>query len=225
MDAPNKTLPVGTLIGGAFEIKAVLGQGASAVVYRARHQITEKDVALKLLHKNAFGTADNQRKGRFENEAKTASQVNHPNIVKLLSFGFHEEAPFLVMELVNGSTLEQHLASQGRLSIPQFQRVFGDLLSGLDSLHQAQIIHRDIKPGNILLEHGLDNEIVPKLSDFGLAKGLHDEVTQNLTATNEIPGTPAYMSPEQCQKGELSPRSDIYALGCVMYEALTLEPI
>ncbi|MBX9690538.1 MAG: serine/threonine protein kinase [Candidatus Obscuribacterales bacterium] len=214
-------IPAGTVIAKNYEIKGVIRSTLNSCVYAARHLTMSTDVALKVLNGRDL-ISDEKRILRFQQESKALAGLKHPNIVKALSSGFLDDGrPFLVMELIKGESLRDFLNREGRCSLLLFKEIFSQVLSGLEFAHQAKIIHRDIKPENILLEKSIDNQLTAKLSDFGIAKNLEAEATeQSLTATNEIIGSPAYMSPEQCEKKALNESSDIYSLGCVMYESL-----
>ena len=217
----SRLLSPGTLLGSSYEIKSVISQHPGATVYLAHHNLLSKDVALKVLN---FYDADLDSKNllRFRQEVKLASSLDHPNIVKTLASGSLDDGrPYLVMELVEGTTLAEHLSKNGALNIDSFKEIFCQILSGLAYVHSRGLLHRDIKPENILIARADDGFRIAKLSDFGIAKVIDDvEGQQSLTSTRDLLGSPAYMSPEQCKKENLDERSDIYSLACVMYESL-----
>jgi serine/threonine protein kinase len=223
-NADSSILQTGALIAGTYEITGVISRSQFSVVYAARHVIMGKEVALKVLNL-CNSVEDEKRRLRFQQEARLVSRLEHPQIVRTLSAGFLDVGrPYIVMEMMEGRTLREHLQEKGCLSLSEFKAIFSQLLAGLICAHDARIIHRDIKPENILLTGSQDGVLCAKLCDFGIAKVM-DEGSggQSLTSTSELPGSPAYMSPEQCEKKPLDERSDIYSLGCVMYEALSLR--
>lgn len=222
----QSNLPVGTIVGASYQIKGVLSQNPQTTVYLAEHKILSKDVALKVLSLADDPEAKN-RLLRFQKEAKIASGLSHPNIIKTLASGVLENGcPYIVMELADGETLRGLLNKKSKLSLELFKEIFVQVLSGLEYAHEARLLHRDIKPENILLSNTTDGELIAKIADFGIAKVL-DEAPggQSLTSTIDVLGSPAYMSPEQCRKQELDQRSDIYSIACVMYESLTGKPV
>jgi hypothetical protein len=214
-------LAAGTLLG-PYEIVAPLGAGGMGEVYRARDTRLDRAVALKVLPPGT--SADPIRKQRFEREARTISSLSHPNLCVLYDVGTHEGVDYLVMELLEGETLSARL-ERGPLPIEQAIRYGAQIADGLAHAHRAGVVHRDLKPGNVMLTAS-----GAKLLDFGLAKSpvLSEGLTltaapaqKPVTQKGMIVGTFQYMSPEQIEGGEVDSRSDIFSLGAVLYESLT----
>jgi hypothetical protein len=199
---------------GRYEIRDELGRGGMATVYLAHDTRLDRDVALKLLDQQL--TADAAFAARFEREAKTVAALEHSAIVSLYDFGEADGWLYLVMRYMPGGSLKQRIA-QSPLSPQEAYNVVRRIGSALDKAHRNGIIHRDLKPGNVLL----DEEQEPYLSDFGIVKVATGGDEEYLTQTGQTLGTFAYMSPEQLLGKALDGRSDIYALGIVLYEMLT----
>jgi TonB family protein len=195
---------------GRYEILAELGRGAMGKVYRARDPIVGREVAIKSLNLEEFPRRQQEEVlGRFRREAQAAGQLNHPNIVTIFDVG----ESYFVMELVKGETLQAHVARKSRLTLEESLGIVAPIAEALDYAHQRGVVHRDVKPANIMLT----DKGVPKLMDFGLA---HLDTTV-LTRAGQSLGSPAYMAPEQIQGFEPTPRADLYALAVVTYEMLT----
>ena len=216
----------GTVLGH-YEVLAPLGKGGMGEVYRAKDQRLGREVAIKVLP-GAFGD-DPVRVARFDREARAAAALNHPNICAIHEVGEHEGQPFIVMELLKGHTLEARLSSHAPLEGDEVLELGTQLAEALGAAHAAGIVHRDIKPANIFItEHG-----PAKILDFGLAKTDRLNDAEALTISRDVAhltgvgatlGTVAYMSPEQALGKELDPRTDLFSLGLVIYEALTGKP-
>jgi len=208
---------IGTMLGN-YRILAPLGQGGMARVYKARQENLDREVAVKVLP--PWFAADQNFVRRFNQEAKLVARLSHPNIVTVHDASEYRGHLYIVMQLVDGGTLKQRLDqlhAQGRtMDFLEAAPLFIQLASALDYAHTQGVIHRDVKPVNVLL----DSAGRPILSDFGIAKVLQDNREQ-LTRPGAGVGTPEYMSPEQCQGGTVDGRADIYALGVMLYEALT----
>lgn len=220
-----RLLKPGDRVGASYEIKAVLNDSPESTVYLAYHSLLDSEIAIKVL-KLSSSHEDKRRLLRFQQEMQLASSLSHAAIVKVYGSGLLESgAPYIAMEYVKGQTLRQWFSTNGRMSLSFFQEIFGQLLLGLECAHQAKLIHRDIKPENLLLAESVEGETTAKITDFGIAQAIDEEGNKlSLTRTAEVSGTPAYMSPEQCEKKPLDQRSDIYSLACVMYEALSEQP-
>jgi eukaryotic-like serine/threonine-protein kinase len=204
---------VSSLIGrtlGQYEIVELLGQGGMAKVYKGYQKSIDRYVAVKVLPPHPG--LDEQFKERFQLEAKTIGGLQNPNILPLYDFGTDNDVVYLVMAYVEGGTLEDIIDS-GAMAVTDVERILRSIANGLDYAHRRGIIHRDIKPGNILINDGH-----PLLADFGLVKWMASGT--NLTGTAII-GTPSYMAPEQGQGLDVDSRVDIYALGAMVYEMLT----
>jgi len=216
---------VGSVLAAKYEIHALCGRGGMGSVYKAQHFELKRYVAVKVLHKHLLshqGISD-----RFRLSAQAAHALRHPNLVSVTDFGYTEEGQFfLAMDYVQGETLARKLKREGELTIDSFFKVFSQVLSGLKFCHQKGIVHRDIKPSNILITNREVKSDSIKLVDFGIAKVLPESESSidHLTQTGELLGSPLYMSPEQCRGDEIDARTDLYALGCVMFEALSGKP-
>jgi serine/threonine-protein kinase len=198
---------------GRYQVKSVLGQGGMATVYHAYDPNFERDVAIKVLTVSL--QSDAQFRARFDREAKTIAQLEHPAIVPVYDFGEQDGQPYIVMRYMSGGTLADRLKN-GPLNLEETAQIIARLAPALDAAHARGIVHRDIKPGNILFDK-YDNAF---LSDFGIARLAQQE---SLTLANaSMLGTPAYMSPEQVHgDAEIDGRSDVYSLGVVIYQMLT----
>jgi serine/threonine-protein kinase len=210
---------IGTTFAEQYEIISVLGSGGMSVVYKARHKLMDRIVAIKLLH----GQNDPLAVERFKQEAKAASSLSHPNIISVFDFGIAGNQAYLVMDCLEGDNLSDVLIRDRRIAVDRAIRIFRQACLGLEHAHKKGIVHRDLKPSNLCLVRGEDGGEVVKIVDFGIAKLLADtgKAKLTLTQTGEIFGSPMYMSPEQCMAQPLDFRSDIYSIGCVMYECLT----
>lgn len=213
---------IGQLFAEQYEIISVLGKGGMSVVYKARHKLMDRIVAIKLLQ----GDADELAMARFQLEAKAASSLNHPNIITVYDFGIINKQAYLVMDCLDGTDLGEVLLKETRLPFDRSVRIFRQVCEGLEHAHSKGIVHRDLKPSNLCLVKGEYGAEQVKIVDFGIAKILSEPGKQQteLTQTGAIFGSPLYMSPEQCLSQPLDIRSDIYSLGCVMYETLTGVP-
>ena len=208
---------IGAVVADKFKISTVLGTGAWGRVYQARDLNGDKDIALKALHLHLV--ADQNMLLRFQREARSGFNLKHPNICEVFSQGVLPTGqPFIVMEYLRGENLASLLRTQGVLSAREAISVFLGCALGLKGAQDQGIVHRDIKPANIFLTGEAESAAV-KLLDFGMAKIVaeHNDLTQTGTGF----GTIYYMSPEQVLGESVDTRSDIYALGCVMYEALS----
>ena len=205
---------VGTILAGRYRIEAPLGAGGMATVYRAHDLRLARDVALKLLLPNL--AQDPVVARRFELEARALAAINHPSIVAVYDVAAGDASsdglPFLVMELCEGGSLADRIASAGSIAPDESVRIAVSVAEGLHALHERGFVHRDVKPGNVLLAPGR-----AKLADFGLAR---PGTPTDLTATGTAVGTLAYLAPELLTGAEASPASDVYALGVVAFEAL-----
>ena len=216
------TLQPGSTVGGQYELAEKLGEGSMGVVYRARCQSTGEDVAVKLVYYAGMGMDRQEVYDRCAREVEMAASIEHPHAVHQIDFGRIDDGLYIVMEYVDGQTLEQRLERDGAMDTGEVLRVAAAVLDVLHFAHNRGIIHRDLKPGNIMLctRDGVD---VPKVLDFGAAKTLEPE--HDLTAKNIAVGTPAYMAPELFIDGELRPGTDLYALGLTLIEALTTQRV
>lgn len=220
--ASLRDLREGVLLSGKYLIQKRIGKGAMATVYKAVQQPIDRVVAIKIL--NTAYSQDPVNIKRFNREAKTLSNLKHRNILSIHDLGTTEDGqPFLVMEFLDGYTLESLIAKRGPIPIARAVPLFCQLCEGLSYAHKRGLIHRDLKPGNVMLVKDEDDgSELAKLVDFGIVKvdPNSQNVSQKLTQKGEIWGSPVYMSPEQCMGSELDSRSDIYSFGLLMYEAL-----
>ena len=198
-------------MGDRYELVEVVGRGGMGEVWSARDLRLGRSVAVKLLSPHMASEAGVRE--RFEAEARSAARLSHPNVVQVFDSGEHDGIPYLVMELLPGRTLADVVAL-GRLDPEAVRRIGMEVLGALEASHQAGILHRDIKPGNVLL--AADGRA--KVGDFGIAKSTEG---LNLTSTGMIVGTAAYLAPERVAGEPATPQSDLYAVGVVLYEALS----
>ena len=214
---------LGRLLLGKFQIEARLGEGGMGRVYRAVQQPLERTVVLKILHRRLMGDAS--LTARFQLEARAASRLSHPSCVQVTDFGALEDgALYLAMEYVDGQTLGALIQAEGPLAEARAARLVEKVCEGVAAAHEAQILHRDLKPDNIMVISEAGGAERVKVVDFGIAKLLDKaEGDPSLTELGMVCGTPEYMSPEQARGEALDPRSDIYALGVVLFHALTGE--
>jgi serine/threonine protein kinase len=220
---------VGTLLADRFQVEALIGRGATSTVYRARevsgngNSDSTPAVAVKVLHPHLSGDAAVVK--RLSQEAKSLRDFSHKNVVNMISLGVTKQGqPFLVMELVEGKSLLDYMRQNGALKSERCFSLFEQILDAVGVAHSKGILHRDLKPGNIMLsENGSDENFCVKLLDFGIAKivPLQGDTFFRLTQTGEMMGSLLYMSPEQCLEQDWDQRGDIYSLGCVFYESLT----
>jgi eukaryotic-like serine/threonine-protein kinase len=203
------------VLNGRYEIDSVLGQGGMAKVFRGTDQVLGRTVAIKVLSPQFADDA--QFVTRFRREAQSAAALNHPNIVGVFDTGSQGDVHFIVMEYVEGRTLRDVIRSDGPLHPQRAVEIADAVAKALESAHDAGMVHRDIKPGNIMLTS--DGEV--KVMDFGIAR---TSTGDTLTQTAAVLGTASYLSPEQAQGQPVDPRSDLYSLGCVLYEMVTGRP-
>ncbi|MGH2758938.1 MAG: protein kinase domain-containing protein [Actinomycetota bacterium] len=205
------------VLAGRYELGVRMGSGGMGTVWRARDRTLGRDVAVKLLHEGL--AADTTFAQRFRQEALSAAKLTHPNVVAVFDAGEHDGVPFIVMELVEGPSLHGILAKNGALPVAEVARIGRAVCGALAHAHGRGLIHRDMKPANVLLEEASRE---PKVADFGIAKGLEDSA--GLTRTGGLIGTAAYLSPEQVSGRPATPASDVYAVGCMLYASLVGEP-
>ena len=205
-------MKIGQLVKERYEILEILGEGGMAFVYKARDMQLERFVAIKTLKPNYV----NQETfvDRFKREAKTAANLNHPNIVQIFDWGIEDE-PYFVMEYIEGNTLTSIIAKNRTISLSDILFIGAQVSSGLHAAHQKGLVHRDIKPGNIMITP--DGKV--KVTDFGIVSLQNEE--SDITKTGSILGTASYISPEQAQGKPVSIESDLYSLGTVLYELIT----
>ena len=221
--AQGRAARSGQIIDGKFTVLGMLGEGGRGQVYRAQQHSMDREVALKLLHKSASDSPDAVR--RFLREAKNASKLNHPNIITLFDFGQTPEGQlYLVMEVLEGKTLSQLMFTDRHFTAQRTINILCQICDALQHAHSMGVIHRDIKPDNVFVLKGAGQagEFV-KVVDFGIAKFQELEENETVTKAGIICGTPAYMSPEQITGKKLDGRSDLYAVGIVLYEMLCGE--
>jgi serine/threonine protein kinase len=199
-----------------YRVERLIGKGGMGTVYRAARIADGTVVALKLVSGERVG--DPQFLHRFEREGRLAATLDQAHLVRVLEFGSHEGVPFLAMAFIEGIDLEYVLASQGALHPVTAVTVVEQVASALDAAHERGLVHRDVKPGNVLLARRTPG-VHAYLTDFGLTK--HVDSTSGLTKTSQWIGTVDYAAPEQIQAAEVDARTDVYALGCLLYEALT----
>lgn len=220
---PEQTDPfVGTVLAGKYEMLELLGEGGAGLVYKARHEDLNKIVAVKVLISQLAVKQEVLK--RFKQEARVCSQLTHSNIVSVFDFGIADKGdPYLVMEFINGSTLADEIEAQGRIEVKRCLSLFLQSCEALAYAHGKGVVHRDFKPSNMMLTTDEEGRELVKIVDFGLAKALRGEgvSAETLTETGQIFGSPPFMSPEQCMGQVLDSRTDIYSLGCSMYQALT----
>ncbi len=222
-DQPSPTelfgIPISPL-QGRYEFLTVIGAGGAGVIYKAKQKPLGRPVAIKMIHSHLVNVTALKR---FLQEAKTISTMHHPNIISVHDFGVSEEnQPYMVMDFVEGTTLSDFIKQDGALEPELAVKLAMQICDGLAHAHSHNVLHRDLKPNNVMLVPLAAGELHLRVLDFGLAKLFaEDEQADHLTKTGETVGTPAYMSPEQVMGKKLSPRSDIYSLGCLLYHCLT----
>ncbi|WP_341867824.1 protein kinase domain-containing protein [Rathayibacter festucae] len=204
---------LGRLVDGRYEVRSRIARGGMATVYLAHDQRLERRVAIKVMHGHL--SDDATFKNRFVQEARSAARLAHPNVVSVFDQGQDSDMAYLVMEYLPGITLRDLLKERGRLTAQQVVDIMHSVLSGLAAAHRAGILHRDLKPENVLLAD--DGRI--KIGDFGLARA----ASANTASGQALLGTIAYLSPELVTRGTADTRSDIYAIGIMIYEMLTGE--
>src|SRR5215216_4060770 len=204
----------GQTLNGRYQLGSLLGVGGMARVYLATDRVLERQVAVKVL--SPPYAQDPVFVERFRREARSAARLSHPNIVAVFDSGSDAGRHYLVMEYVAGQSLAQLLTRQGRLTPRRAAELAVEVCAALAAAHAQGLVHRDVKPANVLV--GAEGRV--KVTDFGIVKA----AATTLTGTGTVLGTAAYLSPEQAQGGPVDARSDLYGLGCVLYELLTGRP-
>ena len=206
---------VGELIAGRYEVQELVGTGGMSSVYRAHDRLLERDVAIKVLHEQF--TADGEYVERFRREARAVAQLSHPNIVTVIDRGEQDDRQFIVFEYVDGENLKALIDREGPLSEREAIELALQVGRALGFAHEEGLVHRDVKPQNVLLNDGRQ----AKVTDFGIARSL--DVHGGLTQTGTVMGTSDYIAPEQARGSRVDAQSDIYSLGTVLYELLSGE--
>ncbi len=219
---PSDISLVGTIVADKYEIVSMVGQGAMGALYKARHVEIGREVAVKVIHDRP--STNPAQFARFKQEARLAASLSHPNLCETYDYGeLPDGRGYQIMGFINGKSLAEHLKTSGVFAPERAIKLMIQICDGLKHAHNKNLVHRDLKPSNIMLsdESGVD---FVKIVDFGIAKMVSPgdlPQSQSLTQTGEVFGSPLYMSPEQCQGYPLDARTDIYSLGCVLYELLT----
>jgi len=203
---------LGTLLHERYRLEAEVGTGGMSTVYRAFDTVLERPVAIKLMHSDIASRPEQIE--RFRREARAVAQLSHPHIVTVIDAGEDDGMPYIVFEYVEGETLKERIRGAGRLPIPEAVAYAIEIARALGAAHERAIVHRDVKPQNVLI----DDEGSAKVTDFGIARTLTEE---GLTADGRVLGTTDYVSPEQALGRPVTGQSDIYSLGVVLYEMLT----
>lgn len=213
---------IGTVLAGNYEILEVLGHGGMGVVYRGKHTLMERVVAIKMLQSQLISDTNSVK--RFQQESKAAARLKHPHIIDVYDFGISPAGqPYIVMEFLEGTPLSDLIKKEGQISVERSIKIISEACDALDHAHKQGVVHRDLKPSNIVLTVYDEEKDYVKVVDFGVAKLIEagGQEGQRLTQAGEVCGSPVYMSPEQCMGQELDARSDIYSMGVVLYETLT----
>ncbi len=212
---------VGKVLNGKYQVLSLLGEGGMGVVYKVRHLILQSKnlFALKILHPSF--SQDSRFRARFLREVELAMELTHENIVQIRDFGMTEEGLlFFTMDYFEGQSLREFLDQSGRLPPARAVRIATQVLAALKEAHKCNIVHRDLKPDNVLIDSASNRSDRVRILDFGIAKLTTDSGESNLTQGAVI-GSPKYMSPEQASAEKVDPRSDLYAVGVILYEMLT----
>jgi eukaryotic-like serine/threonine-protein kinase len=211
MDTRPSSSMIGTTLSGRYRLEAKLGSGGMSTVYLARDETLDRQVAVKVMHREMSEQADQLE--RFRQEARAVAKLSHPNVVSVIDAGEDGGHPYIVFEYVEGETLKQRINRVGALETQDAIAYAIEVARGLSVAHARKLVHRDIKPQNVLI----DGEGRAKLTDFGISRQLEQD---GMTATGRVLGTTDYVSPEQAMGRVVDPRSDIYSLGVVLYEML-----
>ena len=206
-----------TVFNGRYELQRRLARGGMADVFLARDRLLDRPVAIKVLFPDL--AADTAFVQRFRREAQAAANLNHPNIVSIFDWGQQDDTYFIVMEFIDGRSLADLIRTQGVLDADRAAEIAGDVAAALGAAHRSGVIHRDVKPGNVLITS--DGQV--KVADFGIATVLSDTNT-DLTRAGTVMGTATYFSPEQAQGRSVDARSDLYSLGAVLFEMVVGRP-
>jgi eukaryotic-like serine/threonine-protein kinase len=202
---------IGTVLSGRYRLEAKLGSGGMSTVYLAKDETLDRPVAVKLMHREMSEQPDQLE--RFRQEARSVAKISHPNVVSVIDAGEDHGYPYIVFEYVEGETLKQRISRIGALDIQESIAYAIEIARGLTIAHARNLVHRDIKPQNVLI----DDEGRAKLTDFGISRQLEQD---GMTATGRVLGTTDYVAPEQAMGQAVDPRSDVYSLGVVLYEML-----
>src|SRR5881275_2760855 len=208
------TTMLGTTLNGRYRLEARIGAGGMSTVYRAADETLQRQVAIKLMHREI--TTDSDQLERFRREARAVAQLSHPHIVGVIDYGEDDGRPYIVFEYVEGETLKERIRRNGQLPITEAVAYAIEIARALGTAHARHIVHRDVKPQNVLI----DEEGRAKVTDFGIARTLDEE---GLTADGRVLGTTDYVSPEQALGQPVTGQSDLYSLGIVLYEMLAGE--
>ncbi|HUL77073.1 MAG TPA: serine/threonine-protein kinase, partial [Vicinamibacteria bacterium] len=213
----NPAAPEPTEIAGRYQVVQKLGAGAMGTVYKARDRVLGRMTAIKTIRLEGLAASqaslDDLLK-RFQQEAEVAAQLKHPNIVTIYDIGTAEGLSYISMEFVDGVGLDRVIAKAGKMSVERAAALGAQVADALAYAHKHNVVHRDIKPANIMVEPG-DHV---KVTDFGIAKVT--DSAEHLTATGSLLGTPSYMSPQQARGEKIDGKSDLFSLGCILYEML-----
>jgi serine/threonine-protein kinase len=205
---------LGTTLSGRYRLESRIGSGGMSTVYRAQDETLERFVAVKLMNREV--ATDSDQLERFRREARAVARLSHPNIVHVIDAGEDESRPYIVFEYIDGETLKERIQRLGRLEIPEAVAYCVEIARALGAAHANHVVHRDVKPQNVLIDH----EGTAKVTDFGIARTLEED---GLTADGRVLGTTDYVSPEQALGHRVTGQSDLYSLGVVLYEMLTGE--
>ncbi len=201
-----------TVLSGRYRLESKLGSGGMSTVYLAQDEVLDRPVALKLLHQEI--SEDAAQLERFRREARSAARLSHPNLVGVIDAGEDQGRPYIVFEYIEGETLKRRIQADGGLPVDEAVAYAIEIGRGLTAAHARKLVHRDVKPQNVLI----DPDGRAKVTDFGIARSLE---SKGLTATGRVLGTTDYVSPEQAMGEDVDERSDVYSLGIVLYEMLT----
>ncbi|MBX9695630.1 MAG: serine/threonine protein kinase, partial [Cyanobacteria bacterium] len=212
---------LGTVVEGRYKIQSVIGQGSAGTVYRAVQELIGREVAIKVLHE--YLVSDDEFIKRFHQEAKASSRLTHPNIITIYDFGVIPmgQRPYIAMDLLVGTPLSDLLAQVEYIPMMEAIPIFTQVCSALGEAHRQGVVHRDVKPENIVLVERSGQKLFPMVVDFGIARIVEESEAVKITRTGTVCGSPTYMSPEQCTSSKVDHRSDVYSLGVVIFETLT----